>query len=423
MDTDTPLPPKTCYIENAARIFMNNSILRNIPPLPRVDNPNYWGELRKQFPMPLDEAYCNTGTIGASPLRVLKAMFDHTIQSNIKAAHVDWLEGGMNLLSGYGSYVELREKVGKLINSDYRSVALTQNATMGMNLLAGGLDIPEGAEVLTTNIEHPGGRCAWELHAKRKGSKHRLVDIPRSIDGPAEIVAAFEKAITEDTHLLSFPHISSEQGIVFPAKQICELARENGVISVVDGAQSPGHVLIDVQKLGCDAYYGSPHKWLMAPAGNGFLYVKEDLIDKVWTTLASNEWDNHEDNGYRLGQRGTGNPSLLVGFEEALDLHFEIGPQRVYDRIKELGDKLRTGLADIPRIDIVTPRDSMGAGLTTFKVNGVNDREVQNQLWTHGKIQPRALSEGKGIRYSTHIYNSEDEISRTLAILENLSIS
>jgi selenocysteine lyase/cysteine desulfurase len=350
-------------------------------------------------------------------------MFDHTLNSNMNAAHVDWVEGGMNLLSGYGSYVGLREKVGRLINSDYKLVSLTQNATMGMNLLAGGLDIPEGAEVLTTNIEHPGGRCAWELHAKRRGSKHRLIDIPRNIDGPAEIVAAFEKAITPMTHLISFPHISSEQGIVFPVKQICDLARDHGIISVVDGAQTPGHVRIDVEKLGCDAYYGSPHKWLMAPAGNGFLYVKEGLIEKVWTTLASSQWDNHEDNGYRLGQRGTGNPSLLVGFEAALDLHFEIGPQRVYDRIKELGDRLRSGLSEIEGVSVVTPRDSMGAGLTTFKVNGVEDREVQNQLWKQGKIQPRALSEGRGIRYSTHIYNSEDEIRRTLDILENLSIS
>jgi selenocysteine lyase/cysteine desulfurase len=272
---------------------MSTSILDGIPPLPRKDNPDYWNELRKQFPMPLDEAYCNTGTIGASPLRVLKAMFDHSIQSNIKAAHVNWSGDGVNLLSGYGAYIDLREKVGRLINADYRLVSLTQNATMGMNLLASGLDIPKGAEVLTTDIEHPGGRCAWELHAKRKGSRHHLIEMPKSIDGPAEIVAAFEKAITPNTHLLSFPHISTEQGIVFPAKQICELAREHGIVSVIDGAQTPGHIRIDVEKLGCDAYIGSPHKWLMAPAGNGFLYVNESLIDKVWTTLASSEWDNH----------------------------------------------------------------------------------------------------------------------------------
>lgn len=399
---------------------MCSHLLENIPSMPRASDPDYWGKLRGQFPMPHDEAYCNTGTIGASPLRVMKAMFDHTLQSNVSAAHVDWVEGGMKLLSGYGAYVELREKLGKLINTDYRNVALTQNATMGMNLLAGGLEIPKGAEVLTTDIEHPGGRCAWELHSSRRGSKHRLVEIPRNIDGPAEILASFEKAITPETHLISFPHISSEQGIQFPAKEICDLAAEKGVVSVVDGAQTPGHIKVDVKKIGCDAYYGSPHKWLMAPAGNGFLYVKEELIDQVWTTLASSQWDNHEDNGYRLGQRGTGNPSLLVGFDVALDFHFEIGPKKVYSRIKELGDRLRSGLRSLSNVEVVTPVDSMCAGLTTFKVNGVDDRSVQNMLWEKGKIQPRTLSEGRGIRYSTHIYNSEDEVDRTLDILSNM---
>ena len=136
--------------------------------------------------------------------------------------------------------------------------------------------------------------------------------------------------------------------------------------------------------------------------------------------MASSQWDNHEDNGYRLGQRGTGNPSLLIGFEAALDLHFEIGPQRVYDRIKELGDRLRAGLRGIDGVEIVTPVESMCAGLTTFKVKGVEDKAVQDTLWERGMIQPRALSEGRGIRYSTHIYNSEDEVDRTLEILRDL---
>ncbi len=387
--------------------------------MPNKDSPDYWSELRAQFPMPPDEAYCNTGTIGASPLRVINAMINHVLTANTNAAHIDWREGGQALLSGYGPYTEIREKLGILINADYRNIALTQNATMGMNLLANGLDIPRDAEILTTDIEHPGGRSGWELHSRRHGTKHRTVNIPRSIDGPAEIVAAFEQAITPDTHLMSFPHISSEQGIVFPARELCRLAEEHGVFSVVDGAQTPGHIKIDVKRIGCDACYGSPHKWLMAPAGNGFLYINPRRIDGVWTTLASSQWDNHQDNGYRLGQRGTGNPSLLIGLEEALDFHQEIGPQRVYDRIKQLGDRLRAGLEELPNVELVTPRD-MAAGLTTFKVRDVEGEEVQRQLWERGKIQPRALREGRGVRYSTHIYNSEDEVDHSIEIIKQL---
>ncbi|NQT08000.1 aminotransferase class V-fold PLP-dependent enzyme [Candidatus Bathyarchaeota archaeon] len=394
---------------------------RGIPPLPADDDPDYWGKIREQFPMPPDEAYCNTGTIGASPLRVLHAVVDYMVQSMTEVARVDWHGGGMSLLSGYRAYTDLRSKVGKLINANHTLIALTQNATMGMNLLSNGLDLPKGAGVVVTDIEHPGGRCGWELLAKRRGTTLHQAEIKFPVESPEQVVGAFEDAIKPETRVMSFPHISSEQGMVLPVKQLCNLAREHGILSIIDGAQATGHIPIDVEEIGCDAYYSSPHKWLMAPAGNGFLYVKDTLIDEVWTTLASSQWDNHEDNGFRLGQRGTGNPALLVGFEAALDLHFEMGPERVYCRIKELGDRLRLGLSRMDGTEIVTPvHPEMCAGLTTFRVGGVEDRGLQEELWRRGRIQPRALREGRGVRYSTHIYNSEDEIDRTLQIIEEL---
>ena len=182
------------------------------PPMPKPDSPDYWKELRAQFPMPPDEAYCNTGTIGVSPIRVINAMYQHVLTANTRAAHIDWREGGQVLLSGYAPYVEIRENLGKLINTEYQNIALNQNATMGMNLLANGLEIPKDAPTITTALEHPRSGSAWELQSRRHGSKHRMIKIPRNIDGPAEIVAAFEQAITTDTYLISFPHISSAQG-------------------------------------------------------------------------------------------------------------------------------------------------------------------------------------------------------------------
>jgi isopenicillin-N epimerase len=395
---------------------------RGIPPLPAHDDPEYWGKIREQFPMPPGEAYCNTGTIGASPLRVLHAVVDHTVRSMAEVAHVDWSGGGMSLLSGYSAYKELRTKIGELINADYSLVALMQNATMGMNLLANGLDLPAGVGVLITDIEHPGGRCGWELLAARRGTTLHKAKIRIPVKDPGQIVEAFEEAIRPETRIMSFPHISSEQGIILPAEQLCSMARERGILSIIDGAQATGHIPIDVREIGCDAYYSSPHKWLMAPAGNGFLYVKETLIDEVWTTLASTQWNNHEDNGYRLGQRGTGNPALLKGFEAALDLHFEIGPERVYRRIKELGDRLRRGLSLMEGVEVVTPlHPQMSSGLTTFRVDGVEGKALQDELWRRGRIQPRALREDRGVRYSTHIYNSECEIDRALQIMGEMT--
>jgi len=214
---------------------------RGIPHLPAHDDPGYWRKIREQFPMPPDEAYCNTGTIGASPLRVLHAVVNHMVQSMAEVTHVDWHGGGMSLLSGYSSYTELRTKLAKLINADHTLIALTQNATMGMNLLSNGLDLPEGAGVVTTDIEHPGGRCGWELLAERRGTTHHMAEIKFPVEGPEQVVQAFEDAIGPETRVMSFPHISSEQGMILPVKQLCTLAREHGILSIIDGAQATGH--------------------------------------------------------------------------------------------------------------------------------------------------------------------------------------
>ena len=141
----------------------------------------------------------------------------------------------------------------------------------------------------------------------------------------------------------------------------------------------------------------------------------------VWTTLASGQWDNHEDNGFRFTQRGTGNAALLAGMDEALDFHFDIGPERIYRRIKELGDSLRLGLNKIPGVEIHTSlHPEMCSGMTRFKIRGLDGKVLQDTLWEKGRLQPRSQGEN-GVRYSTHIYNSPAEIQKALKIVAELT--
>ncbi len=390
-------------------------------PLPATNDPDFWHKLRTQFPMPPDEAYCNTGTLGAPPTRVLNSMIEHMTKHAVEIAHCDWSDGGINLLSGYFPYIDLRSKIGKLIDADYKDIALTQNATMGMNYLANGLDLPEGAEIITTDQEHPGGIKGWLVQAKRRGTVLREVPIPVPAEKPQQIIDIFEKAIGPKTRLITFSHVTSVTGTILPAKELCRLAASKGLFCIVDGAQAIGHIPVDVQDIGCDAYFAGPHKWLLAPAGSGILYICKEKIDSVWTTLASSQWDNHKDNGYRLTQRGTGNPTILTGFEAALDFHFEIGPKRIYNRIKSLGDHLRNGLTQIPRTRILTSlHPEMNSGMTTFNVAQMDGKVLQDELWNRAKLQPRSQKE-KGVRYCTHIYNSFTEIDKALAIVADLA--
>ncbi|UCG28316.1 MAG: aminotransferase class V-fold PLP-dependent enzyme [Bacteroidales bacterium] len=372
--------------------------------------------------MPPDETYFNASTIGAQPKMVLDAVIHHLQYYAVNIAKTDWKEGGKELLTGYFPYFEIRRKLGKLKNADVNEISLTQNAHMGMNFISNGLELNAGDEIIMTDREHVGGKCGWELMAKRKGIVIRQIEIPVPANDPIEIIEKVESMITRRTRVIAVPHIVSAFGLILPVREICAIARERGIFTVIDGAQAIGHIPIDVKDIGCDAYYSSPHKWLLAPAGNGALYIRKEIVSEVWTTLASGQWDNHEDDGYRFTQRGTGNPAILAGLEAAIDFHNTIGNEKVTGRIKFLGDRLREGLRSIKNVEILSSiHPDMCAGVTTYRIKGITGRELQDELWKRGKLQPRAMGGDLGIRHSTHIFNTVEEIDRTLAIVNDLA--
>ena len=141
----------------------------------------------------------------------------------------------------------------------------------------------------------------------------------------------------------------------------------------------------------------------------------------IWTTIASYQWDNVEDPGFRLTQRGTGNPSLIIGLDAAIDFHNNIGPANVTSRIKYLGDYLRAGLQEIPKVTIYSSiHPDMCAGITTYGIEGVKGVDLQNEMWNRKKLQPRSVGEW-GIRQSVHIYNLENEIDAGLEVVADLA--
>jgi selenocysteine lyase/cysteine desulfurase len=209
-------------------------------------------------------------------------------------------------------------------------------------------------------------------------------------------------------------------GTILPVKQMCAEARARGIFTILDGAQCFGQIPLDLHDIGCDAYTGCFHKWMLAPAGTGFLFLRQDRAPQVWTTLASTHWNDHEDNGYRLSQRGTGSLSLLAGLEAALDFHNAIGPARIYQRIQFLGNYLRDGLRRVPGVRIYTAADpALCAGITVYSVDGVTGPKLQEEMWTRERLRPRA--NGPGVRHCTHIFNSTQEIDRALSVVRSLA--
>jgi isopenicillin-N epimerase len=152
------------------------------------------------------------------------------------------------------------------------------------------------------------------------------------------------------------------------------------------------------------------------------MYLKADRAKEIWTTVASARWDNHEDEGFRFTQRGTGSFPALKGLEASIDFHNEIGPERVYERIKFLGFRLRTGLRANPKVKIFSPEDeNLCAGITVYNILGMTGAQLQEEYWTRAKMRPRSSGPEFGVRHCTHIFNSVSEIDRALEIVEQLS--
>ncbi|HET9314092.1 MAG TPA: aminotransferase class V-fold PLP-dependent enzyme [Vicinamibacteria bacterium] len=386
-----------------------------------TEDASFFAALRDHFLVPPGVAYCNTGTLGASPREVVDALATGVRALESELADWPYEKPDGEPLTGYQELVDVRTAVGRLVGASAAEIALTQNATMGMSFLANGLDLAAGDEVLSTDQEHPGGICAWRLLAKRRGIVVKELPLePALPGGPEAVVKLFAGAMTPRTRVLVFSHVTSGLGVRMPARELCALARERGALALVDGAQAVGQIAVDVTALGCDAYVASPHKWLLAPKGTGFLFLRRAVQERFWTTLASSAFDDRDRGAFRFMQYGTGSVPLVQALREALRFMDGIGIERVERYDGALTKRLRDGLARIPSVRLRSPSDPrLAAAITTFRVEGLTGKALQDALWSR-KVRVRSQGEEKGVRLSAHVYVSPGDIDTVLGVVEGL---
>ena len=370
------------------------------------DDQEYWELVRTAFLIPDDRVYLNVGTLGAQPRAVVDAVVEHTRRVAMSyPPGVQW-----EILKG---------ELGTLLNGDPAGFIFPRNTTEAMNFVANGLDLARGDEVLTTNHEHIGGLCCWQLLAARRGVTLRQLPIPATPAAMAEIVEVFRRALTPNTRVLSVSHVNFSNGVVMPVRELVELARPRGILVVVDGAHPPGMMPVDLRALDADCYASSPHKWLLAPQGTGLLYLREPWRTRLWPTLALGGWDDPQLGVDRLNHLGTIDESRLAGLLAAIRFHNAIGSERVFARIRELRTRLRAELETVPGVELVTPAgDELSAGLLSFRTPKPA-LELQQVLARTANIRTRVISEyGYGwMRLSAHVYNRPSELERAVSAL------
>jgi isopenicillin-N epimerase len=213
--------------------------------------------LRRQWLLAADRVNLNCGSVGCTPLPVLRAMIDHILQAeSYREPAYPWF--------GYEENTrlrELRDALSAFIGCKRDELAIVRNATEANNVVCNGLDMKPGEEALLTDQEHPGGKCCWEQKAARFGIKLNWVELPKPPATKEEIVERFAKALTAKTRIIVFSHITTVTGLMLPVKEICAMARQRGVLTHVDGAHAPGQISLNMHELGCDFYASSPHKW------------------------------------------------------------------------------------------------------------------------------------------------------------------
>jgi len=351
-----------------------------------------------------DCAYLNSGGSGPPPDYVIQAMRE-----------ADDLCSGPAYLDGVGLYAHqaeshsrAREAAARLVGAD--DVALTQNTTHGMNLGVASIDWREGDEVVSVTTEHPG--CLVPLHnlKGRFGIEVNLLSPPVT---PEKI----EAALTPHTRLVALSHVDWTNGEVLPLREICAVAREKEVLTLVDGAQSIGNIPVDVPATGADMYAFTGHKWVLGPEGMGAFYVRAGLpvySPNVGFLSLKDPSDFDIEGDYELRsdvrrfEASTMSPALAGGFAAAAEAVYVRGGAG-FEEIRHRADLLMGLLSELPRVTICSPRPAR-SGLVSFEVEGVATKVAVELLLGQGFILRYLPGPNPYVRASTHLFNTQDEL-------------
>ena len=402
--------------QRAEQILCTQSVPFPSRDLLSSDPLRYWTGLRAQWLLAPDRINLNCGSVGCSPLPVLRAMIDHILSAEeYREPAYPWFGYEEN-----DRLHALRDSLAAYLHVNRDELALVRNATEANNVVVNGLDLKPGDEVLLTDQEHPGGRCPWEQKAARFGVKLNTVVLPKPPASTEEIVERFQNALTPKTRVVFFSHITTVTGVILPAKEICGLARSRGVLTQVDGAHAIGQIPLDLHDIGCDFYASSPHKWLMAPKGTGTLYIRDERLKDLWVNIATANWNNYDMKAYRFSWFGTSNLSVMVGLKAALDFHQQLGPDVVYARIHELASQVRERVARYPQLSITNASaDRFYGGLVTFEPNqGKGKLDLKPVMDQCASRNIRVAGGPDHIRISTHIFTQPAELDTFYTALE-----
>ncbi|HWP43913.1 MAG TPA: aminotransferase class V-fold PLP-dependent enzyme [Blastocatellia bacterium] len=365
---------------------------------------DFWREIQQAFTVDRSLINLNNGGVCPSPRVVQEAMQRYLQFSNEAPTHTMWriLEPQIETV---------RRRLAAEFGCDPEEMAITRNASESLETCIFGLDLKPGDEVLTTSQDYPRMLTSWRQRERRDRIKINLISFPVPPPSMDDLYERFERAITPRTRVILVCHITNLTGQIFPVKRICRLGRERGIEVIVDGAHAFAHFPFKHSDLDCDYYGTSLHKWLLAPHGTGFLYVRKSKIKTLWPLMAAEERLDEDIRKFEeIGTHPAANHNAIA---EALTFHQGIGIERKAARLRYLKDRWARSLETEKRVRILTPYDpQQSCGLATFSVEGLDPVKLAEQLWERHRIivTPIVHPEFNGIRVTPNVYTTLSEI-------------
>jgi selenocysteine lyase/cysteine desulfurase len=383
------------------------------PEVSKLPSGDFWEDIRQEFPIS-KQAYLNTGTLGLMPKSVVEAV----------TQRLETLSRG-----NYGLDEEVRSSVAKMLNAKSSEISLTHNTTEGINIIAAGLNLRKGDEIVLTDQEHVGNALPWLHQAKSVGAKIRVLQPAATA---SETLTRLSDLISRKTKVFALPHITCTAGHVLPAKEIADLARSKGILSFFDGAHGPGMLFPDVQEIGCDFYAACGHKWLCAPAGTGILYLREEMLDRVKAKMVG----AYSDTGWELSANvqtigplvptahrfdyGTQNATTQAGLKAAIEFMHNIGFEKVRERVLSLGEYLQSKLMERNFVEMLTPTEAQSrGGMIGFRLRGKTMKDFEgSEIPKNFRVRLVPESGLNSIRISTHIFNNHTDLDNLVAAID-----
>ncbi len=374
----------------------------------------YWEMVRALFSftesaVPMNAAnLCPSFRAVAENVSLLTADIDIDCSFNNRAKFRELLESSRSL-------------VAEQIVADADEVALVRNTSEANNIVSSGLSLERDDEVLLWDQNHPTNNVAWDVRSARYGIRIRKLSTPAQPDSQEQLTKTFTDAFNDRTKVLSITHISNVSGIKLPVKEIVQAAQRRSIYVHVDGAQSWGALDLNLKELGVDSFSASAHKWFMGPKEVGLLYVKERNIDRIWPSVIAPGWGDDAETdltGARkfesLGQR---DDSALAALSVAASLHNEIGPQRIEQRIGQLAQRFKQGIANAG-LNLVTPMSQeFSHGVCITQAPQGQGEAINNRLYDEFGIAGAATG---GVRLCPTIYNTAEHVDRAIAAMRTI---